>query len=390
MLSESVQLRLQRAGRGALAVGGAGAALCAVGWFVSPQQFFRSYLLAFATWWAMTVGCLVVALLHQLTGGRWGNALRPFYRAGIGTFPLVTVLFLPLALGLRSVYVWAGAPSLDRSPLPPEQQLYFETDFFLGRAAVYFVCWIGTALLIRRMTRRAEPTGPAPPPPDRPVRFSAGAMIVLVLTSSLAAVDWEMSLEPRWFSTMFGLLVAAGGLVGGFGLLLATACWLGDSDQADAEPSPQALNDLGNLLLAFIMVWAYFAFSQLLIIWSGDLLHENFWYLQRSASGWQWLVIVVVLLHFALPFGALLSRDRKRTAARLARVALLLPFAHLLDVFWTLMPEFYGASLFVHWLDLAAVAAVGGIWLFTFARLLQSDLHECPAAGTASIEGATA
>jgi hypothetical protein len=198
-----------------------------------------------------------------------------------------------------------------------------------------------------------------------------------------------MSLEPRWFSTIFGLLVTIGGVGGGFAVMLAAACWLADDGHGDLDPSPQALNDLGNLLLAFVMIWAYFAFSQLLIIWSGDLLHENFWYLERSASGWQWLAIVVVVLHFALPFGLLLSRERKRTASQLVRVALLLPVAHLLDVFWTLMPEFYGSSLHVHWLDLAAVAAVGGIWLFAFAWLLESDLRTHPATDTPT-EGAPA
>jgi hypothetical protein len=188
---------------------------------------------------------------------------------------------------------------------------------------------------------------------------------------TFAGVDWMMSLEPQWFSTTYGCLVGTGQLLVGMAFAILAMSWLAQDEPYASAATPELVHDLGNLLLAFVMLWAYIAFTQFLIIWSGDLPEEVDWYLHRAHGGWNWVAVVLVTFQFALPFCSLLLCRITRRAQRLALVAAVLFCAHLVDVFWLVMPAFSPGQLYVHWLDLVAPVGVGGLWLAAFLWQLQ-------------------
>jgi hypothetical protein len=254
------------------------------------------------------------------------------------------------------------------------QQVYLRVPFFLGRAAVYFIAWLVLAWLLNRWSRQQEQEPDPLVIRTRQRRLgmvSGGGLVLYGLTMTLAAVDWTMSLEPQWFSTIYGFLVLIGQALVAMAFAILVTFWLAQDEPYAAVASPELWHDLGNLLLAFVMLWAYIAFSQLLITWSGDLPEEIRWYLHRSHGGWNWVGVVLASVHFAVPFCLLLSRRVTRRAPTLAAVAAVLFGFHLVDVFWLVMPAFSPGRLRVHWLDIVAPVAVGGLWLAAFLRQLQ-------------------
>jgi hypothetical protein len=395
--SATLHPRWQRLQRRALLVGLVAAGLCVLGYFAHPAQFFRSYLMAYMFWLGVVLGCLAILMLHHLVGGRWGVVLRRGLEAATRLLPLMLVLYIPLIFGLSELYVWApGATvsaqgrqalgvtaSTQREALPGGvaapglsalQQVYLRVPFFLGRAGVYFVVWLGLAFFLNRWSRQQEQEPDPLVIRTRQRRLgmvSGGGLVLYGLTMTFAAVDWLMSLEPQWFSTVYGFLVLTGQLLVAMAFAILVTFWLAQDEPYAAVASPELWRDLGNLLLAGVMLWAYMAFAQLLIIWSGDLPEEIRWYLHRAHGGWNWVGVGLVGLHFAVPFCLLLSRRVTRWAPALATVAAVLCGLHLVDVFWLVMPAFFPGRLRVHWLDIVAPIAVGGLWLAAFLWQLQ-------------------
>jgi hypothetical protein len=359
---------LDRLRRRAGAVGVVALGLCVVGALASPAQFFHSYLMGFLLWLGVALGCMAIAMLHHLSGGAWGQAIRPLLEAGTRTIPLMPILWLPLLLGLPTLYLWAQPEAVAADPLLQHKQVYLNVPFFLGRAAVYFAFWVGLALLLtRRGPARQGGEGDAAP---RLRRVSTIGLIVYVLTATFSAIDWVMSLEPHWFSTMFGVLIIGGQGLGAFAFVVASTVFLFDRLPFARDMRPSDFHDLGNLILAFVMLWTYFAFSQFLIIWSGNLPEEIPWYVHRLDGGWQWIALSLVIFHFAIPFLLLLSRTTKRAARTLGVVALGLVAMRLVDLFWLIAPELHQEGLDVHWLDVMAPLGIGGIWLAVFTTQL--------------------
>jgi hypothetical protein len=384
----------QRLQRGALAAGAVGLALCLLGYllgtgdYVEPRKVFFSYLYAYNFVLGLALGCLALWMLHNLTGGAWGSVIRRFLEAGSRTLPLLAVLFVPLAFGIRELYVWADP---GRMPLPPGSKLYHEVHellahkrpylnepFFLIRAAIYFVIWVGIAGLLNRWALQIDRTAD-PVVARRSQTFSGRALVFFGLAVTFSAFDWLMSLEPLWYSTIFGVLVAVGQLVPGLAFAVALGCWLAPRTDWGRAVRPDVWNDLGNLMLATVMLWAYMSFSQLLLIWSGNLPEEIPWYVIRSQGGWQYVAGALALFYFAVPFLLLLSRGIKRHPDRLLRVALLLVVMSLVQQFWLVNPVYCRLTtpaaeptvLSIHWLDLAAPVGLGGLWLAYFLRQLR-------------------
>jgi hypothetical protein len=283
---------------------------------------------------------------------------------------LLAVLFLPLLLGLPDLYVWARKAAVDADPLLQYKQPYLNVEFFLIRAIIYFVAWIGLTLLLTRWSREQDRTAD-PVIADRLRRASAGGIIVYVLTVTFASFDWAMSLEPHWYSTIYGVLIAMGQILTSFAFVIAVLFMLGDREPLTGVLKPGIFNDLGNLLLAFVMLWAYMSFMQFLIIWSGNLPEEVVWYTRRLHGGWQWVPIVLLLFHFAAPLLLLMSRQNKRRPERLAAIAALILVFHLLNVYWLVEPVFHESGIAIHWLDLVAPIGIGGIWIAFFLWQLQ-------------------
>jgi hypothetical protein len=371
---ETIPSQLDGVQRRAVLVGGIGAAVCVIGGLLSPEQFFRSYLVAYVFWIGIALGCMALVMLQHLTGGAWGLVIRRLLEAGTGTLPWMALLFLPLAVGLRHVFVWARPEVVAADPILLHKSPYLNVPFFLARAALYFAIWCSWSYLLNRLSVEQDRTGDARI--TRKLQLLSGPGIVLyVLTMTFASVDWVMSLEPHWFSTIFGVLLVAGQTLGAFALAITALILLARYNPLQEAVSGNHLHDLGKLMLAFVMVWAYFSFSQFLIIWSGNLPEEIPWYLRRMTGGWQWVALSLIVFHFALPFVLLLSRSLKRSRTLLIRVAALVFAMRLLDTFWMTIPAFHEGALRLHWMDLATTISLGGIFMaLCVRRLKQSPL----------------
>ncbi|MDQ5858975.1 MAG: hypothetical protein M3542_11955 [Acidobacteriota bacterium] len=356
---------LERYQRPALYVGGAALALCAVGGFFQPDQFFRSYLFAFLFWAGIALGCMAVAMLHHVTGGAWGLVIRRPLESGMRTLPLVAILFLPIALGVGRIYEWAHPEAVAADPILRHKSLYLNVPFFLGRAAVYFGAWLVLAYFLNRWSLEQDTSG------DRSIArrlqlLSSGGLVLYGLTVTFASIDWAMSLEPHWFSTMYGLLFIAGQGLSAFAFIVVVLVLIAGRSPLAQFVEAKHYHDLGKLMLAFVMFWAYVSFSQYLIIWAGNLPEEIPWYLRRLQGGWGWVGAALVVLHFALPFFLLLPASANRNPRILFGVAGLILFMRLVDVFWLTSPAFAQEGFHVHWMDLLTPVGVGGLWLAAF------------------------
>ncbi len=372
------QPTLARWQRGALAAGAAGIVVCLLAAPFFPDEFFRSWLVAFNLVLGVAVGSLVVVMLQYLTGGAWGFVLRRPMEAATRTLPLVALLFVPLLFGLAYLYVWARPHAVvaDHHLLHKAPYFYFpgvQFDeepawrfpwFFAVRAAAYFAIWNVLMLLLNRWSRRQD-SARDPQIAERCAALSAPGLILYVVTITFASIDWVMSLEPHWYSTIYGAMFGMGQVLSGFAFSVAMVMLLAAQAPLDRPDVQRTMNDLGNLLLAFVMVWAYLSFCQFLLIWSGNLPEETPWYIPRLQGGWQFVALALLLFQFALPFVLLLSTDLKRNRRALAGVALLVVVMRAIELLWLIVPAFHGEGVTVvgGLLHVAALLGVGGLWL---------------------------
>jgi hypothetical protein len=354
--------------RPALGAGVVALLVCGLGALGNPGAFLRAYLAAYQFYLGIALGCLAVLMIYHLTGGAWGFLIRRILEAGTRTLPLLAVLFLPIALGVRDLYPWAG-PAEETEKLR-FNRVYLQVPFFWARAVVFFVAWLIIASILNFWSRRQDETVGAPWP--RKFRLlSAPGLAVYGATITFASVDWVMSLQPEFHSTMFGPLFAAGQLLVGHAFAVLVLAWLAKDLPVGSLISPDVLNDLGNLLFTFLVIWAYMAFFQFMLIWMANLPDEIIWYLPRSQGGWQWVAWALFVFHFAVPFFLLLMRDVKRNARSLAQVAALILFMHLVFQYFQVLPAFPSESWTDHWMDFLAPIGIGGLWLAYFLWQLQ-------------------
>jgi hypothetical protein len=362
---------LSRRQRTALNAGGVGVVVLAVGYWFDPLQFFRSYLLAWLFWLAPALGSLALYQLHGLTGGAWGFAIRRFLEAGLRTLPVIALLFLPLLFSIHALYEWSHADVVAEDPLLQRKAPYLNVPFWIARAVLYFAIWILLARRLLRLSERYDRT--IHPRYLRRMRtMSALGTILYVVTMSLAAVDWGMSLEPHWFSTIYGVQFVVGQVLSVLCIVVVAASRLRRHEPFSRWLDEHHFHDLGNLMLAFVMLWAYMAFSQFLITWSGNLPEEVTWYVRRTGEGWRWVALGLVVLHFAVPFVLLLIRRTKQSSERLALLAMALFALRVVDYYWLIVPAFHPAGPRVSWLDVVALATIGALWLGWFLRALRN------------------
>jgi hypothetical protein len=345
-------------------------ALCVGGWIFSPQQFFRSYLISYLFWIGIPLGCFAILMLHHLVGGRWGFVIQRLLESGVRTFPLMALLFLPLIFGMRELYFWARPEAVASDPILQQKSLYLNGPFFIARTIVYFAIWMTAGHFFNKWSLEQDRTAEAVLT-QRLQRLSGPGLVLYGLTVTFSAIDWIMSLEPHWYSTIYGMIFMVGHALAALALVIIVAHLLTDLKPLSQVIDPGHFHDLGNLLLAFVMFWAYLGFSQFLLIWVENLREEIPWYLHRSTGGWQVIALLLILFQFALPFLLLLSRATKRRAGILAIVASGVIFMHWVDLFWMIAPSFYPAAFHLHWLDIAALVGIGGIWLAVFLGYLK-------------------
>jgi hypothetical protein len=370
--SHPVPPRLDVVQRAALAASAVGLAASAAGGLANPPQFFRSYLFAFLFWAGLAVGCLSISMIHHLTGGLWGSVIRRILEAGTRTLPVVALMFLPVALAVPRLYPWADPGRVAADPLLRHKSLYLNPPSFYGRAVFYFAVWIALAHWMSKWSLALD-AGPDRATSRRLRGLSGGGLVLLGLTITFSSIDWAMSLDPHWFSTIYGVLFMVGQALSALAFVIVCVAVLGAQKPLSDVVRPGTVHDLGKLMLAFVMLWTYVNLSQFLIMWSGNLPEEIPWYIRRLHGGWQYLALALVLFHFAVPFLLLLSRDLKRNARPLALVAGLLLAFRVADVYWLVAPDMggHGAATGFHWLDIAIPLGLGGLWVAAFARELR-------------------
>jgi hypothetical protein len=343
--------------------------------FLRPEQFFRAYLLGFMCWLGVSLGSMAILMIRHLTGGGWGMVIRRILGAAMRTLPLLALLFIPIILGMHKLYIWAQpldqiADKHLQEHLKDITKTYLTTNGFVIRAIFYFAIWNLLSYLLSHWSRQTDRAGA----PDNTERFKAVAgpgLILYGFTISFAAIDWVMSLDPSWISTIFGLVILIGEVLSAMCFAVVVERILFNYKPMSEMLSPDFVHDHGKWMLTFVMVWAYFNYSQWLIIWAGNLPSEITYYMRRLNGGWGYVGLFIVIFHFAIPFGTLLSRPFKRNIRKLVWLAVWLMLMRYLDLFWIIEPNF-STTFHVTVADIVVPIAIGGFWLAYFFRNLGS------------------
>jgi len=365
MNEDTLKPGLDRAQRWFLIVGVVASVACVFGAFTNWTGFLRAYLIGYLFWLLVALGSLAILFLHHMVGGRWGFVIRRTLEASTRTIPLLALLFIPLLIGHADPHVY---PVVTGSTF---KAFYLSPPFYFTRVIIYFACWIGFAYFVNRLSAQQD-LGANKDWVRTFNNLSAVGMLVYCATISWASFDWVMSLEPKFFSTIFGMIFIIMPVLAGMSFTIIVSMVLAKHKPLEGVITPKNFNDLGNILLTFVMLWAYMSFSQFLIIWAGNLQDENFWYTVRGTGNWMWVALFIILFHFAVPFLLLLNRPVKRHMRALAFVGGGLLVMTWFDLYWFIMPAFYPLAPHLDWMDIAAPLGVGGLWLAFFVRQLKA------------------
>jgi hypothetical protein len=357
--------RLRRLRRWSLVLGILAAVALGVGGYFDPSQFFRAYLSAYLFVFGIASGSLALLMIYCLTGGAWGFLIRRFLEHAVGTLPLLAVAFLPIAFGTKFLYPFAQDGAAAESELLRFQQSYLNIPYFQARAAGYFLLWMLLGFLLLAWSRRQYQSGD-----QRYARWcenlSGPGLVIYGVTIHFASIDWLLSLQPAFHSTIFGPIVAGGQILSAEALALVMLVLLRNRLLLAERLSPKALNDLGNLLLAFVIVWGYLCWAQYMLIWIANLPVDVVWYAPRLRHGWQWMALALVIVGFALPMILLLWRSAKQDVRTLGAIAGLLLIAQAVFSIFQVSPAFFGVGLRQHWMEWFAPFALGGLWFWVF------------------------
>jgi hypothetical protein len=343
--------------------------------FLQPAQFFRGYLLAFMAWLGVTLGSMAILMIRHLTGGGWGTVIRRVLGAAMRCIPLMTILFIPILFGLPHLYIWARplntvADAHLREHLQDITKSYLSIRSFITRAVIYFAIWNLLSFFLTKWSREQD----QPNPRDNSRRFKAlsgPGLILYAFTISFAAIDWVMSIDPSWISTIYGLILLIGEVLSAMCFAVVVERILVNYTPMSQWLRPDFVHDHGKWMLTFLMLWAYFSFSQLLIIWAGNLPDEITWYFRRFQGGWPAVGLILIFFHFVVPFVLLLSRPFKRDVRKLVWLGIWLMIMRWVDLLWIIEPNF-SPALTVTWADMVLPIAMGGIWMWFYFRNLNS------------------
>jgi hypothetical protein len=362
---------------GGIVVGGVALLVAIFGAMKSPADFYHSYIFSYMLILGLTVGSLGLLMLQHLTGGIWGMVIRRPLEAASRNLWLMLILFAPIVMGMKYLYSgndsetgWLNAPKEGEHALTSWQQGYLTQGGFLTRAVLYFAIWIVLMVVFRNWSKQQDQESNGEGLKQKLKTLAAPGVILYILAMTFAAIDWVMSLSPRWASTIYGFLFVAGQAIAAMALMIAVIVLLAGSEPFREIIKKRHLHDLAKLLFAFNMLWAYFAFSQLLIIWSGNQPEEITFYRSRLNGQWGVVAVMVLLFSFAIPFLLLLSRDVKRTASVVSKIAVWMIFMRLVDLYWMTRPEFTSRAV-PTWLDIVVPVALIALWMGFFAMNLK-------------------
>jgi hypothetical protein len=327
----------------------AGVALI-IGGVFRHKQFFVSYFWAYFFWFGIWIGSAIIAMIHNLTGGKWSYPIKRTMEAIVGTLPMVAVLFVPVLIGCTTLY-------------------HIPAGFFIVRSIVFFAIWQFFASRLQRLAHEQNENQDIWAA-RRAIALSGLGVVILPLVATFAYADWIMSFEPRWRSTVFPIVLLAGQVLSAFAFCALLMPWRARSEAGMESIKEEANLQLGNLLLTFVLFWTYVAFGEFLIIYSANEPEEIQWYLVRMSAGWKALLIGIALLHFFVPFLLLLFRGFKRSSRCLAWLSAGLLAMHMLYTFWVIVPSITRGPLRVDWMDPVALIAIGGVWFAILFRRL--------------------
>ena len=375
--TEDIRPTIERVQRGSIIIGVLGLIALIIGIVSSPRTGFQSYLWAYIFWSGLTLGCLGIYLMHNVVGGNWGVVIRRFLESGIRTLPLIFIGIIPILFAMYKglLYIWTDPVFLSHSPSVAAKSGYLTPWFFVVRAVGYFAIWFFWGYRLLGLSAEQDRTGD----PERVIegrmkRFSAPGLVLFVFTSSWAFIDWIMSLEPEWYSTIFPWWFTMGQVLLTFSFVVALLILFSKTKPFAGILNFQHYNDLANLMLCFTMLWAYMGFGQFLLIWAENLPVEIPWFLRRFSNGWGYLAFFIAIFHFFVPFLLLLMRFVTRNAKMLYWVAIWIICIRVVDVFWVVIPSFAGRDRFlmITWTDVVAGIGLGGIWLGLYLWHLKS------------------
>lgn len=347
-----------------------GVVLAVAGFFMSgADRFYQAYLVAYTFWMGVILGSMALLMVQYLTGGVWGIILRRPFEAAVRTMPIMTVLFIPIVLGMHSLYEWSHEGITETDPLIAAKALYLNTPFFLGRQVFYFVVWNVIGHLLVKWSNEHDRTGD-PALIDKLSKVSGAGLLIYGITLTFAMTDWTMSVNPHWFSTIWGMLYVGGQGLSAFAFGIVVLVMLAGTSPLDRVLTKHHFHDLGKFLFAFLMLWAYLSFSQFIIIWSANIPEEIPHYLDRWENSYKFLSIFIIVGHFIIPYALLLSRDLKRNMGKLRIIATWILCARVADYYWHVVPELQKGGLSISLLDVALPLALGGIFISLFVSNL--------------------
>ncbi|MDP4199590.1 MAG: hypothetical protein Q8922_13730 [Bacteroidota bacterium] len=335
---------------------------------VAPlTQFFHSYLLGFMVFFGLCVGSLGLLLLQYLTGGAWGIMGRRIFEAGSRIMPIAAILFIPVIIGmyLNHIFEWTIPEVVKASPVLTDKAGYLNSTFWTIRAIVYFAYLIIIGVVLNKYAQNLD-REPGHRWSRKLENFSGGALLFFFFAVSFAAIDWIMSLAPEWYSTIYGFIIIVGEGILALTFAIMVLVTLSKEEPMSGALIPGHLHDLGKLLFAFNFLWGYFCFSQLIIIYAGNLPEEIVWYHHRIRGGWQVVAYIVIFVHFIVPFAILLSRDLKRNGRRLMMMAAWLFIMRIVDLYWLIEPNWHREQFFFSWADVAAPVGFVGLYVYLF------------------------
>jgi len=342
-------------------LGGAALLLTVIGYFFDSRQFFFSYLVAWVFWVTLGLGALFFVMLNHLTGAVWGIVLRRINETIMKTLPYMAVFFIPIIFGMHDLYYWSHAEAAN-DPILVKKLGFLNVPFFVIRTLVYFTAWYLVARKLYK-TSLEQDKKPLAEQIKTMRRTSGPGMVVFALTASFAGFDWLMSLDPHWYSTIYGLYVFSGGLLSLLSFLTVFSLYLRGKNVLQETITVEHYHDLAKLMFSFTIFWGYMAFSQYFLIWYANIPEETIFYMHRWEGSWKIFSLTLVFGHFLLPFVSFLPRAPKRSYSFLKFMGIWILAMHWIDIYWLAMPTLHHHGIHLSWMDLTAFLAVGGFFL---------------------------
>lgn len=353
----------------ALIIGIVGLVLSAVGYFVDSRQFFFSYLLAFAFWVTLGAGGLFLNMLHYLVAARWTVVLRRFAEATAWTLPFMAIFFIPILFGLHDLYHWSHPDLVAKDHILQGKAAYLNIPFFIIRYLFYFAVWFVLVRLLNKYSLKQD-EGFTVDTRQKLRKVSAPGMILFAFTITFASFDWLMSLDAHWYSTIFGVYIYSGGVVGFLTFLTMIVLYFHKKNILTDVITVEHYHDLGKLTFAFVIFWGYMAFSQYLLIWYANIPEETIWFMHRWVGTWKTASLVLVFGNFVIPFFILITRSVKRNPLFLKIMMGWIFIMHYVDLYWVVMPSLHHENVHISWMDFTTVVGIGGIFCWIFFRRL--------------------